>query len=181
MEVLQVIGQLFQFIASWVPRLIHVDVRHRGVRFVRGLEPVLVEPGLRVYWPLTTELTVWPVISHTLQLDSQSLRTSDGESVELRLRLVYSTDDPVLLLNTLYEPDDSIPDLALGAAAEVVCSHTLEEMFADIQSTNRELLQATRRPLGRVGVRVRKAQVASLVRVSAIKHFGAIPVMEQEE
>lgn len=181
MEILQVIGQLFQFIASWVPRMVHIDVRHRGVRFVRGLEPKIARPGLRVYWPLTTELTIWPVISHTLQLESQSLRTRDGESVELRLRLVYSTDDPVLLLNTLYEPDDSIPDLALGAAAEVVCSHTLAEMFGDIQQTNRELLRATRRPLGRVGVRVRKAQVASLVRVTAIKHFGSVPVQEQEE
>lgn len=45
-EVVGWLGALIEWLAAWVPRLVHIDVRERGVRFVRGMEPCLVEPGL---------------------------------------------------------------------------------------------------------------------------------------
>ena len=181
MEIFQLISQFLQFLASWFPHLVHIDVRYLGVRFVRGKDATLALPGMRVYWPLTTDLVVWPVISRTLILESQSLRTSDNVTVALKLRLLYTVDDAVLLLTSLHEPDDSIRDLALGAATEVICNHTLDELTADIRQTNRNMLLETRKPLEKVGLRVSLSQLASLAPAVVIQHYGELPVRRSEE
>lgn len=179
-EFLHLIGQLLSFFASWVPRLVHVDCRYRGVRFVRGKPPKLAMPGLRFYWPLTTDFAVWPIIARTLQLESQSLVSSDGASVELKVRIVYTVPDPVLLLAELYAPENSIADLALGVTSEIVGGMTVDEITRDIRGTNRQLLQAIRRPMQRVGIRVQLAQIASFTRVLALKHFQETVAREDD-
>ena len=40
------LGQLISYLSSWIPRPFLVNVTQRAVRFRRGNEPALLEPGL---------------------------------------------------------------------------------------------------------------------------------------
>jgi regulator of protease activity HflC (stomatin/prohibitin superfamily) len=92
------IGALVQWFAAWVPRIVHVDVREAGVRFVRGKPAQLAKPGIRFYWPITTVFVIWPTNLQVLRLRSQSLRTKDHVLVELELVVAYVVVDVVQVL-----------------------------------------------------------------------------------
>lgn len=166
------IGELVQWLAAWIPRIAHVDVRHRGVRFVRGKEPKLVLPGLTLFWPIMTEMIVWPVITQTLRLRSQSLRTLDHQTIELEILVTYQISDIVALFGELHNPESGISDLCLGAARKVVCTTSLIALEQDVEQTDRQLLDEIRKQVNTLGVRIKRARFVSLVPSRAVKHFG---------
>lgn len=174
------IGQLAEWLAAWIPRIVHVDARCRGVRFVRGKDPTLVKPGITFYWPVMTNLLVWPVITQTLKLRSQSLRTCDHSSVELEILVTYRINDLVALFGELHDPESGIADLCLGAARQIVCCSTLEELERDAKKTDEGLEKEIQKQVRSLGIDIRKARFVSLVPVRPMKHFGLPQPLEHD-
>jgi len=166
------IGQLMEWLATWIPRIAHVDARCRGVRFVGGREGRLVKPGITVYWPIVTNLIVWPVVTQTLKLRSQSLRTADHHTVELEILVTYRISDLVALFAELHDPESGVADLCLGAARQVVCCSTLQALENDARRTDEALEKEIQKQVRALGIDIRRARFVSLVPVRPLKHFG---------
>ena len=75
------LGEIMNWFGKWFPRLLIVRSTHAGVRFRHGKKPEALMPGLRVYWPLVTEVDIIPTARQTHNLPTQALMTSDGKKV----------------------------------------------------------------------------------------------------
>lgn len=176
------LGDLIKWLVQFVPRVVHVNHIHRGVRFVRGREPVIAEPGMRVYWPFTTELIVWPVNLQVLRLSSQTLRTADKQLVEIEILVSYTIHDPVMLFAQLHDPDSGIGDLCLGAARQLVGSETLEHLEENTRATDSALRRHTEKLVANLGIKIKRARFISIaLNPIAHKHFGLSRPQPNEE
>lgn len=95
--------------------------------------------------------------------------------MELQIVVAYTIGDLVALIRELQEPESAIGDYCLGAAAQVVCAATCEELEQDHVATNQVLVSEIRKLVHPLGVRVKRARFASLVPVKGIKLFGVHP------
>lgn len=166
------IGEIARFIGAFIPRLVIIMVSHRGVKYVRGKHAVLIEPGLHLYWPLTTELETCAVVRQVLNLQSQILETSDGHTVVAAGLVVYEIDDALAFLAENENPYESIDDVATAAIRRVVISLPLNELRKGRAALDNRLTRETQKLLADFGVRVLYARLTDFARVRAFHLSG---------
>lgn len=157
------LGQLLQWFASWIPRLQVMPATHRGIRFRRGKIVRVIEPGLYIYLPITTEVESLPVKRQTVNLPTQTLKTKDGTSVAVNVVVVYEITDIERALVDTWDIEQTISDVALVADVEIVTNNTLEWLTTNIAGeVEKALTRRTRSELHPYGVRVIKAFLSDL-------------------
>ena len=114
------LNDLFQFLGRFFPCVLVVRSTHRGIRFRRGAKPMILEPGVRVYWPLLTEVKVLPWVRQTCELAPQVLTTADGKDVAVSAVFAYEITDPVAAITGTFDIYRTIEDFAQGAVAREV-------------------------------------------------------------
>ena len=151
----QWLSDLIRWLGKLVPRIIIVLTTHAGVKWVRGKYPKLLEPGLHFYWPIVTEVTVYPQVRQTANLPCQLLMTSDSKTVMVGGIVVYDVKDMLRALTKTYELDETIRDLSLVAIKKVVISRTLDELRTQQESIDEALTRTLSDQLARqFGIRV---------------------------
>ena len=128
MELLASFNQFIQLLVSFIPRFTVVRKTDRGVKFVRGKKVKVLEPGLRWYWPLVTEIEVVNVQRQVLKLPVQTLYTSDEKTVIAGGVVVYSIEDIYKYLVENYDAEDSIAEVAAACLRDIVISKTVKEI-----------------------------------------------------
>jgi len=131
------LSELVNWFGRWVPRIFQVRVSERAIKYVRG-RAVVCEPGLHVYWPMTSETDQIFVTRQVIKLRSQALVTKDGITVEVGAFLVYAVADIYKFLVENYDAKDSASVIALGAVRRAVAMRTFEQLRegrADIDNT----------------------------------------------
>jgi len=178
------LGDLARWLAAWVPRLLIVRATHGGVAFVHGRRVRVLRPGLRVYWPLVTEVDTCPVVRQVLNLPTQTLMTADGHAVVASGIVVYSVADVEAFLARNFDGDQAVADLALAALRKVVVSQALAQLQAGRRSVDGLLTREARRVLGDLGCDVEavrltdfaQARVLSLVGMAATQQRAAAEI-----
>jgi regulator of protease activity HflC (stomatin/prohibitin superfamily) len=173
------IGELAKWFAAWIPKLIIVDKRNKAIKFVRGSKAKEVGPGLIFYWPIITICEIYPVVQQALTLKTQTLRTKDKVVLEVECLVTYAIVDLLTLVTEVHDPDQWIADICLGAARQVVCTSTLEELENDHTATDRSLANEIRKLVKPLGVRVVRARFISQTPIKAIKLFGSAFTQEE--
>lgn len=149
------IGWLMEWFARWIPRIVIVRSTHAGVRFKHGSKPSPLLPGLRVYWPLVTEIEVIPTARQTHNLPTQALLTSDGKKVVVSGVVVYAINDVVATIARNWDVSDTLNDISMVAITKIVTTHTLEYLLQHLtDEVQDKLTHETRRRLRRYGVSV---------------------------
>jgi len=166
------IGEIFQWSGRWIPRLIIVRKTHEGVRFVYGKRVRVMAAGLHVYWPLVTEIEIYPVVRQTLSLPEQTLITADGSVVTVDPVVIYRVRNIELVLSSVWEPEETIRDIVQIAVANLVATKTLESLLASGGQLNQDLLGSARQELRGYGIEVLKAMFSSIAPVTAYKIWG---------
>jgi regulator of protease activity HflC (stomatin/prohibitin superfamily) len=87
------IGQLAEWIGRFFPRWQIVTSTHGGVKFVRGARVVPLAPGMHWFWPLTTELLLYPTARQAVDLRSQTFVTADNKTIAVGGLIVYEVKD----------------------------------------------------------------------------------------
>jgi len=157
------LGQIFDAILSFIPRLVIVRATNNAVKWRHGKKAIPVKPGLVWYWPLVTELDHQVVARQTLNLPNQNLTTADDIPVALSGFVVYTIHDVVLAVGEKnYDVDDTLSDLAQAAIVEEVLSLTYEELREGAaggrdSEVNESLTQNLAEQLLEFGVRVERA------------------------
>jgi regulator of protease activity HflC (stomatin/prohibitin superfamily) len=156
------LGQIFDAILRFVPRILIVRATHGGVKWRYGSDVYPLMPGLHVYWPLVTELEVIVTARQTLALLKQVLMTKDNKKVVVGIVVVYKIRDVVQAIGkTNWDVDTTINDITQAAVVSVIARHTLQELLDMVMTDalNDALTKATRRELRQFGVFVSRCKL----------------------
>jgi len=158
------LGQIAEWLGKFIPRLQVVRLGFKMIKFKYGRTPVLVEPGVTVYWPLVTQTFVYPITRQAVQLREQTLMTVDEKTVVVGGMIVYTVTDLVKLVCDVYWPDQTIRDLALTAVHNVCCKLTLHELCDEERrgTLDTKLRNAAQKTLEPYGLEVVKLQLTDL-------------------
>jgi regulator of protease activity HflC (stomatin/prohibitin superfamily) len=130
---------------SVVPRLVIVRSTHSLVTFRHGRHLRVRGPGLHVYWPLVTSV-----------------------------QQMYTIASPALAVGRTADIDDTIGDIACVSVAELLATHTLEEVL-DRNASGELSVELSDRAAERLkpfGVDLEFACLTDLAPCDVLKHFG---------
>lgn len=171
------ISAIAEWFGQFIPRWIIVPTTHGAVKFVYGDRVVTLRAGWHLYWPLTTQMTVYPVARQANDLRAQTIVTKDNKTAVVAGLIVYEVPDIELLVAQTFDPDDTIRDVALSAIHDVCIQYSWDDLHAAAQSgaLDRDLLKEARRNLERYGVKVLKMALTDLApcRVFRLVQTGA--------
>ncbi len=157
------IGQIAEWIGQFVPRVRNVHIGRRGLKFRHGFVEVL-EPGLHLYWPLTTDWDDYPVVRQGEVLREQTLVTTDDKAVVVGGMLIHEIVDLERLVTTCYSPVQTVKDIAMTAVHDVCCQLTLEDLKLEQRrgTLDTKLRNEAQRALNSYGVKVLKLMLTDL-------------------
>jgi len=165
------LSQLIAWFAQFVPRWQIITTTHGGVKFVRGSKVVPLGPGFHVYWPLVTELIMYPIARQAVDLRTQTFVTSDDKVIAVGGLIVYEIKDIAAILAYTFDPEETIRDIAAGALHDVCCQKSWDELKAGQRngSLNRELRKDVAKGLDSYGVKVLKTTLTDLAPCRVLK------------
>ena len=168
------LGRIYEALLELVPR--RVIVRHTcgGVRWSMGRQPRELRPGLRIYWPLVSEIEIIVVARQTINTPTQSLMTKDGETVVAGGVIIYKISDVVKAIGCQnWSPEETANDIAQAALVEVISSHDFDWLLENISGeVEKELTRICQDQLRKFGVYVSRAALADFSTVRQINHSG---------
>lgn len=168
------LGQLAEWFASWFPRLLVVQSSHRAVKYVRGATPVLLAPGLHVYWPLVTPVETCAVVRQVVEVPAHLLETADRAAVVVSGVIEYEIGDALVFLAEAENGYLSLEKVAAATIRSYVLESTTDELRENDDMTRRMLTSMLQEDLQPYGVRVLGARLADCARVRPIHLTGGL-------
>lgn len=166
------LNQLFQAIFQFFPRILVVRATHGAVKWVCGKKIVALEPGLHIWWPLTTEVEVIVTARQTLAIPDQVMTTKDGRKVSVKTLVVYRIPDVVRAIGKVnWDVDTTINDLTQSAVIRVIATHTYDEVMHGIadETITKTLTHETRRELRQFGVHISRCKLVDFAECKVFK------------
>ena len=169
------LNKIFEYLWIFVPRPYLIISTHRAVRYRRGRKPVLVMPGVRWYWPLTTMVKVINITLRAEEFKSRVYTTKDAKSVALAYTMVYRVSNPVKADSSCDNYEQTIGELGESVLLPIVASNTLQELLDELAKDLEECgLNATftataRKMARRFGVRVMYCRVHTFASTRVFK------------
>lgn len=169
------IGQIVEWIGKLIPRLVIVRATMAGVKWQGGKAVKPMNPGLHVYWPITTETEIIVTARQTLNLPTQVLMTKDKQKVVVGTVVVYRIRDIVQAIGERnWDVDTTISDITQTAIVSEIAKMTLPEMLEGItnDAVNKRLTKAVRKGLRQFGVHVHKCCITDFSDCKVLKLIG---------
>lgn len=172
------IGQIAQWIGSFVPTWRVLDTTEGAVKFEGFLLPALLRrykeplkittcgPGVHWFWPAFTSFQQYPTAIQTDDLPTQTMETADNVSIIVGGMVTYSVPRIEQLLTATHSGYKMIQVLTLAAIHDVCCGMT----WADLQSEQRrgtldtKLRNAAQKLLTIYGVKIEACMLTDLAR-----------------
>lgn len=157
------LGQIFEALLQFVPRRVIIRATEGGVKWSLWREPIEMKPGIRIYWPLITDIHVSNVARDSFNTPTQPLQTKDGKEVVAGGVVVYHINDVIQAWGKQnIDPANTAQDITQAVIADVVSRHThqyiLEELCGKIEE---EITAKARKQLRQFGVYVSRAGLAA--------------------
>ncbi len=165
------IGDLVRWLTSWLPHLVLVRRTERAVKFIRG-HTREVGPGLHLWWPITTEVEVRPVVRQVMGLGSQTLTTKDSQPVIVDGLLVFTIGDLHTYLVENWEAEDSLGEVGQAGIRKAVVSEDFEDIQKGMADVDNRLTREAQKLLERFGVTVELMRLTSFARAHVVNLVG---------
>jgi len=170
------IGAIAEWLGKFFPRWIVLEPTQAAVKVTawewrrlinRGdVKPTISakECGIVFWWPAVTVLTVYPVARQANNLQAQTIVTKDNKTFAVAGMIVFHIHDPLTLITTVFDPDDTIRDIALSAIHDACIQHDSESLLETARSgkLDREMRSESYKQLKRYGVTVEKVTLTDL-------------------
>lgn len=169
------LNRIFEYLWAFVPRPYLVVSTHRAVRYRRGRKPVLVMPGLRWYWPLTTLVKVINITLRAQEFRSHVYTTKDGKSIAVAYTMVYLVSNPVKADSSCDNYEQTLGEIGESILSPVIASSTLQELLDQLADDTEEcgfnatVTTVARKMAKRFGVRVTYCRVHTFAATRVIK------------
>ena len=165
------IGQIAKWLGQFFPRWVIILTTHGGCKFVRGHRVVPLAPGWHLFWPLTTEVLLYPTARQAADLRTQTIMTTDGKTLVVGGLIVYEIKDVAAILAHTWDPEQTIKDIALSAIHDVLVRMSWIDIRTsqELGTLNLKLRKRVRRELDKFGVKVLKTTITDLAQTRVYK------------
>lgn len=161
----RLIDLLLQFLEAF--KCFHViDAYEQGLVLRLGKLHRELDPGFHWVWPMYIErVLVDNVVPRTVNLGSLNLTTKDGITIGIGVILTARIHSIVKAMLEVESVDDAMRDASYAEIAQVVHSHTWDELQEE--DINEVLLKACRKRAFAYGVEILRVQLSDLTRLRA--------------
>jgi len=168
------LGQIFEALLQFVPRRVIVRATERGVKWSLWREPVAMEPGIRFYWPLISDIELVIVARQSFNTPHQPLQTKDGVEVVAGGVVVYSISNVERAIGkNNWSPEDTAQDIVQAVIASVITSYEHAFILANINGEiETEITSECQKQLKKYGVRVSRAGLCAFSSTRNWHHSG---------
>jgi len=128
-EIIDYISKLFTW---WVI----VMPWEQGIRVRFGKHITLLDKGVYLKLPLLDSIYVQEKRLRTITLPIQTLTTKDGHTITVSSSVGYSIVNISKLFNTLYMPDMTIGNIAMGKMSDFICNNNLIDCIPETIENN---------------------------------------------
>jgi regulator of protease activity HflC (stomatin/prohibitin superfamily) len=126
------IGSIIQWFGLFIPRRVIVRKTDKLIKFTYSGDVVEKGPGIRWFWPFTTEIIQLSVVRQPLDIKTTRFTTADGRACIADCTVVYVISDAVKFLTENFDGH-----LALSECVNACLKNKLSEMtFKEIQESN---------------------------------------------
>jgi regulator of protease activity HflC (stomatin/prohibitin superfamily) len=169
------IGEALTWVADWLPRPRIVCLNEGGVQFWFGSRVRVVKPGWRLDWPAIATLEIIPVARQTLNLEPQTLMTSDSHPVVAGGVVVYRVSDVQRFLVSNVDADDGIAEAARAALRDAITDATLAQIQESDgrKKIDRRLADGAQKLLESFGVSVEYVRLTDFSTAQVLNVVGA--------
>lgn len=152
---------LIERLTCFIPRPTIMTVYEAGLRFTYGKYIKTVTNGWFWYVPLFQRIQWMDIQTQVIDLRSQSIRTSDGQSVIASGAIQYSVKDVKKAILNVQNVDTALEKLALGIILEFINSKTLADCH-DIEALKREILRGIKEAAQGWGLKIERVYITDL-------------------
>ena len=135
MELVQFITNLLQGLTSWLPRVLLVNVTERGVKFVRGKDPVLLTPGMYWYLPLTTTVGTYSVLRDATEFEPVVVPDKDGKPIAVGFAVIWhlAPDDVIKAATTTDDLTAMVGEIGESLLPPIILQYTFNQLMDRIR------------------------------------------------
>lgn len=156
---------------AFFPRREIIRHTHMGVKWSLWRKPRAVDPGVRWYWPLITDIEVIPVARQPQATTIQSLTTMDGTEVAVAATVAYRINDVLAAIGEKnYDIDDTIGERIRVAVASIVMGKNYEDLLGT--TVEKELTARCRKQLRPYGVTISSASLTDFTTCRPLNLIG---------
>ena len=168
------LSKLMEALGKFIPRLVIVRYTHAGVKFKWGSEVIVMEPGLHMYFPLTTDVEIMPVARQTIKpKGTQSLLSKDGTQVSIGLVVKYSIENIRAALAENWDVEDTIKDVVSTAATQVITTQDFDFIHKNLVSVIQpQITKSVTQELAEHGVKVKSIGITDFTSNKVYKILG---------
>jgi len=152
---------LIERLTCFIPRPTIMTIYEAGLRFTFGKRIKTVTNGWFWYVPLFQRIQWMDIQTQVVDLRSQSVRTSNGQSVIVSGAIQYSVKDVRKAILNVQNVDTALEKLALGVILEFVNNKTLSECH-DIEALKREILRGIKEAAQGWGLKIERVYITDL-------------------
>ncbi len=166
------IGYIVEWFGKFFPRIIILDVRAGGIKFVRGGKVKVCPPGaIYFYWPIMTTFDTYPVVRQVDDLRTQTFVTRDDRVIAVGGMIVYSIDNIEWLLTRVHSPQRTIHDITLSCIHDICCKMDWETLKREQRegTLDTKMKNAAKSDLAEYGVLVSKVMLTDLTPCRVLK------------
>lgn len=140
-----------------------------GVLLRLGKYNKTLSPGLNWKWPLFDYAITCHTVITTMKLPSQMLTTIDNKQVGVGCIIKYKIVKPRDYLLNIWDSQDVLRDIAMGAIKGVITRQTWEELLKAEYDTEGAVLHEVRQECGKFGMRILKVTFTDLGIVKTLR------------
>jgi len=168
------LGRIFDAILEFIPRRVIIRDTHRGVKWSLWRGPREMEPGVRIWWPLISDIELIVVARQTHNMVVQSLMTADGKEIVVGGVVIYKINDVVQAIGkNNWQPSDTVNDITQAAIVDVVTRWKLADLLEHVSNdVEKELTLRCRKKLRQYGIYVVRAALTDLSTCRQLNHSG---------
>jgi regulator of protease activity HflC (stomatin/prohibitin superfamily) len=153
------IGQIAAWFANWIPQIFHVKATDKAIKYVWS-RAVVIEPGIHVYWPITTQVTIYPVVRQVMNLPNQIVQC-DNTSVVVGGIVTFSIKDLYMFLVENYDAEDSMFEAAQTGIRRAVLAETVDSINSGRAKIDHRLTREVQSAVEAFGVSVEMVRLTT--------------------
>lgn len=182
------IGQIAEWLGRFFPRWQVLEPTQAAVKVVglslwpphwREDHPRIVSQlrGIVTWWPAVTAITIHPIARQANNLQSQTIVTTDGKTFVVAGMIVFEVDNVEQLVCHVYDPDDTIRDVALAAVHDACVKFSSDELLTAARTSKLDTAMRTeaKKQLALYGVNVIKLQLTDLAPGRVLRLVTSVP------
>ena len=167
------IGDLVRYFARLVPRLQLVRITEGAIKFRRA-KALEVGPGLHWWWPVTTEIDVYPVVRQVISLEQQMIQTGEGKTIVVDGVIVYTIDDLYTFCVENDDAEENMAELAQAGMRKAVLGTPFEEINGGRAKFDNRLTTEAQKSLKGFGVAIETMRLQSCTEGTVYIHAGDV-------